>query len=178
MNGSSALFDWQPTLQSSRIRLRPIHESDFEALYEIASDRLLWEQHPVKDRTDRAVFRSWFDDGLTGGALVVIERSTGATIGTSRYEVLDQDRREVEIGWTFISRSHWGGGVNSEVKQLMIDHAFGWAQVITLKAHEDNLRSLRAIEKLGAQRVRTEPSRHGMGSSVVYELTPTTWSAS
>ncbi|HVX68279.1 MAG TPA: GNAT family N-acetyltransferase [Mycobacteriales bacterium] len=171
------LYYWQPTLEGSLVWLRPIKTSDFDALYAIASDPLLWEQHPVKNRTDRAVFQSWFDDALTSQALVVIERSTGLAIGTSRYEVRDRRRRHVEIGWTFISRSHWGGAYNSDVKRLMIDHAFGWARVVTLKVHESNLRSLRAIEKLGAERVRLEPARHGVGSSVVYELTPATWSA-
>ncbi len=166
-------MDWQPTLEGSLVRMRPIHESDFDALYAIASDPLLWAQHPVKNRTDRSVFRSWFDDALAGHALVVVERSSGQTIGTSRYEVLDERRRDVEIGWTFLARSHWGGAHNGEVKRLMIDHAFGWAHTITFKVHEDNLRSLRAVEKLGAERVGLEPSRHGIGGSVVYVLTPT-----
>lgn len=159
------------------MHLRPINEADFDALYAIASDPLLWEQHPVKNRTDRAVFRSWFDDALAGCALVVVERSSGTVIGTSRYEVLDERQREVEIGWTFLARSHWGGAYNGELKRLMIEHAFGWAQVITLKAHEDNMRSLRAIEKLGAERVCLERARHGVGNSIVYALTPTVWNA-
>jgi RimJ/RimL family protein N-acetyltransferase len=170
-------LDLQPAIVGSLVWLRPIEESDFDALYAIASDPLLWEQHPVKNRTDRTVFRDWFADAVAGQALVVVERSTGLAIGTSRYEVLDEGRREVEIGWTFLARSHWGGPYNSEVKRLMIDHAFGWAQVITFKVHEDNFRSVRAVEKLGAKRVGVEPSRHGAGNSVVFALTPGVWSA-
>jgi RimJ/RimL family protein N-acetyltransferase len=177
MSGRKAPLEFQPTIEGSLVRLRPIKESDFEALYAIASDPLLWEQHPVKNRTDRTVFRNWFADGVAGHALVVVERSTGLVIGTSRYEVLDERRREVEIGWTFLARTRWGGTYNSEVKRLMIDHAFGWALVITFKVHEDNLRSVRAVEKLGAERVRLEPARYGVGNSVVFALTPGMWSA-
>lgn len=147
----------QPALEGSLVRLRPIIESDFEALYAIASDPLLWEQHPVKNRTDQVVFRRWFDDAMAGCALVVLERSTGLTIGTSRYHLVNEQQREVEIGWTFLARSHWGGAYNGEVKRLMIEHAFGWTQVITLKVLENNLRSRRAVEKLGAHASASNP---------------------
>jgi RimJ/RimL family protein N-acetyltransferase len=176
MNPHVATPDWQPTLEGVLVQLRPIEESDFEALRAIASDPLLWEQHPVKNRTERAVFRTWFNDALAGRALVVVDCSSGKTIGTSRYKVLDERRRNVEIGWTFLARTHWGGAHNGELKKLMIDHALRWADVITFKAHEHNLRSIRAIEKLGAKRVGVEPSWHGLGCSVVYELTPAIWS--
>jgi len=175
MSGDESPFELQPKVEGTLVHLRPIEESDFDALYAIASDPLLWEHHPVKNRTNRGVFRSWFDDGVAGHALVIVERGSGLVIGTSRYEVLDESGREVEIGWTFIARSHWGGAYNGEVKRLMIDHAFGWARLVTIKVHESNLRSLRAVEKLGAERVRLEPARHGIGSSVVFALTPGVW---
>jgi len=167
-------FDRQPTLVGDRVTLRPLRDDDFDALYAIASDPLLWEQHPAKDRVLEPVFRQWMADALASGGALVATNADGRIVATSRY---DFHEGEVEIGWTFIARSHWGGTFNAEVKRLMIDHAFDWAQVITLKAHEDNLRSLRAIEKLGAKRVRLEPARHGVGSSVVYELGADTWPA-
>jgi len=175
MSRRNAHLNLQPKLEGSLVCLRPIKDSDFDALCAIASDPLLWEQHPVKNRTDRTVFRNWFADAVAGHALVVVEHDTGLVIGTSRYEVLDERRREVEIGWTFLARSHWGGSYNREVKRLMIDHAFSWAQLITFKVHEDNLRSVRAVAKLRAERVRLEPSRHGVGNSVVFALTPDVW---
>src|SRR4051794_33828829 len=95
--------------------------SDFDALYAIASDPLLWAQHPSKDRTQRSVFEQWFDDAMaSGGALVAIDRAGGTVIGTSRFDNYDAARREVEIGWTFLDRSLWGGHHNREMKQLML----------------------------------------------------------
>jgi len=113
-------LDRQPLLAGELLDLRPMRPSDFDALYAIASDPLLWEQHPSKDRTQRSVFEQWFDDAMTsGGALVAIDRTDGRVIGTSRFDDYDAARREVEIGWTFLDRSLWGGQYNREMKQLM-----------------------------------------------------------
>jgi len=75
---------------------------DFDALYAIASDPLLWEQHPSKNRTERSGFQKWFDDAMTsGGALVAIDRTDGSVIETSRFDQLrrcttrGQDRLDV-----------------------------------------------------------------------------------
>jgi RimJ/RimL family protein N-acetyltransferase len=83
---------------------------DLDALYAIASDPLLWKQHPSNDRTERSVFQQWFDDAMaSGGALVAIDRTDGSVIGTSSFDHYVAAQREVEIGWTFLRRSHWGG---------------------------------------------------------------------
>jgi len=164
-------LDRQPLLAGEHLHLRPMRPGDFDALYAIASDPMLWEQHPSKDRTQRSVFRQWFDDAMTsGGALVAIDGTDGSVIGTSRFAHYDAARREVEIGWTFLRRSHWGGRYNSEMKQLMLEHAFEVVDAVMFRIHSDNLRSQRAVKKLGAIRVGTEVDPYGRGENHIFRL--------
>lgn len=131
--------------------LRPLRQDDFEALRLIAADPLLWEQHPAKDRTREPVFRAWFEDAVSsGGALVALDRRDERVIGTSRYVL--RGPGEVEIGWTFLARSRWGGQWNGQMKRLTIEHAFASLPTVLFSAHVDNIRSQRAIERLGARR--------------------------
>jgi N-acetyltransferase len=112
----------------------------------------LWEQHPV-ERWREDVFRDFFAASLaSGGALLVLDRSTGEAIGSSRYHGYDPELSEVEIGWTFLARSHWGGETNRDLKALMLGHAFESVQTVVFVVHPDNVRSQRAVEKLGAVR--------------------------
>jgi RimJ/RimL family protein N-acetyltransferase len=118
-------FDLQPTLRGELVEVRPLRAEDFDDLYAVASDPLIWEQHPVRDRYLEDVFKEFFRESLaSGGALIVIDRRTGQVIGSSRFHGYDPERSEIEIGWTFLARSHWGGIYNKELKQLMLRHAF------------------------------------------------------
>ncbi len=163
-------FDPQPHLVGRLVEVRPLEARDYEALRAAASDPLIWEQHPdARWRED--IFQDFFAQHLaSGGALLVLDRSDGRVIGTSRYHGYDPERNEVEIGWTFLVRSHWGGAVNAELKRLMLDHAFRSVERVIFLAAVGNLRSRRAIEKLGATFVGTT-RRDGLDrESAVYEL--------
>ena len=156
-------------LAGDLLLLRPLTAEDFDALRAIAADPAVWEQHPAKDRTQEPVFRAWFAEALaSGGALVAVDRADGTVIGTSRYAQRGED--EVEVGWTFLARSRWGGRWNGEMKRLMLDHAFTAVTTAVLSVHRDNLRSQRAVERLGAVRVGTADGAHGPGSDVVFRL--------
>ena len=136
----------QASLVGELVEARPLAE-----LYAAAADPLLWEQHPDGDRWREDVFRAYFDDHLaSGGALAVVERATGALIGATRYDNFDPDRSEVEIGWTFLARPHWGGVYNADLKRIMLEHAFQSVRTAVFLVGENNLRSRRAVEKLGA----------------------------
>ena len=148
------MFDAQPHLLGELVEVRPLRRADFAALFAVAADPLIWEQHPDRNRYREETFRAFFDDHLaSGGALLVVERRSGEVIGTSRFHGYDAERSEVEIGWTFLSRSHWGGLYNGDLKSLMIGHAFRFVQRVVLLVHPENLRSQRAVEKLGALRI-------------------------
>jgi N-acetyltransferase len=155
-------FDPQPRLAGPTLTLRPLRADDFEPLYAVASDALIWALHPDPSRAERAGFERFFADSLSsGGALIVTANQpghgdtgpgdAGAIIGTSRFYDFDPVNRELAIGYTFLARSHWGGEANHEMKRLMIDHAFGWVDTLWFHVGKYNLRSRRAMEKIGAK---------------------------
>ncbi len=156
-------MDRQPNLEGEIIGLRPLREDDWDALYAIARDPAVWEQHPMHDRWREDVFRAFFDDALAkGGALAVIERASGAVIGSSRFRAHDpDDGGSVEIGWTFLAPRCWGKGVNREMKRLMLAHAFQSVARVDFRVGDTNYRSRIALENIGAQRTnRTELDRY------------------
>lgn len=175
-DGTEAGMDRQPILVSDLILVRPLTEDDGEALRVIASDPLLWEQHPAKERGTPEGFRRWMADALaSGGALVVVDRATDEIIGTSRYDDFDPVSRSVEIGWTFLARSHWGGRFNGELKRLMLDHVLGSLDYVRFRAHEGNIRSQTAIRKLGAEFIGTEPDPSRRGDNHAFRLDKAVW---
>ena len=163
-------FDLQPTLEVELLRLRPLLEDDWEALFAVASDPLIWEQHPVADRYQEDVFRGFFREAMEcGGALVVIDKKTERIIGSSRFIAYDEDQSEIEIGYTFLARAYWGGVYNREMKNLMLGHAFRFVRHVVFLVGPQNLRSQKAMEKIGG--VRVEPRFNSAGRlNVVYQI--------
>jgi RimJ/RimL family protein N-acetyltransferase len=170
-------MDRQPVLEGERLLLRPLRQDDWEALFAVASDPLIWEVHPAHDRWQEPVFRAYFADALDqGGALAVIDKASGAIVGSSRMQGHDPaNGGSVEIGWTLLARSHWGGETNREMKRLMLGHALRFVERVMFRVGETNGRSRRAMEKIGGQLSEVDggvietvsgPVRH-----VVYEIT-------
>lgn len=169
-------MDRQPTLEGATLRLRPLACDDWASLYAVASDRELWAQHPMHDRWQEDVFRTFFDDALAkGGALAIVERGSGAVIGSSRYQAYDAtDGGVVEIGWTLIARDCWGSGMNAEIKRLMLTHAFRFVDRVVFRVGETNHRSRKALEKIGARltdRIEIAVQQGRQIPHVVYEIT-------
>lgn len=168
-------FDFQPTLRGDLIEVRPLRAQDFAALFEAASDPLIWEQHPDNNRHKKAVFEEFFRGAIDSkGAFAVIERKSGEIIGSSRFWNLNTANDEVEIGWTFLSRKFWGGRYNRELKSLMLEHAFRFVERVLFIVGEDNLRSRKAVENIGGAYLKTivRPGRDGVERrNVVYVIT-------
>ena len=168
-------FDYTPTLSGELVELRPLSPADYSALFAVASDSRIWEQHPVKDRHEREVFDTFFRRALESqGCLVAIDAASRQIIGSSRFHGWDASRSEVEIGWTFLARSHWGGRFNGEMKRLMLRHAFQFVETVILLVGAQNLRSQRAVEKIGGVRSGTRPDASG-NDSYVYQITAADW---
>ena len=154
--GSAALeavmtFDLQPTLRGDLLELRPLEASDFEDLFAVAADPLIWEQHPDRHRYEEGRFRIFFREALeSGGALLAIDTTDRQTIGSSRFHGYDAARSEIEIGWTFLARHKWGGAYNHEMKKLMLRHAFQFVNRVIFLVGPANHRSQRALAKIGA----------------------------
>lgn len=170
-------FELQPTLQGELVELRPLRQDDFDRLYAVASDPLIWEQHPAHDRFKENDFREFFREALdSGGALIAIDRRTGHVVGSSRFHGYDPVRREIEIGWTFLARSRWGGAFNGEMKRLMLRHAFRFVDTVVFLVGPENVRSQRAVEKIGGVRAGTRPNTIGR-ESILYEITAASFSS-
>jgi RimJ/RimL family protein N-acetyltransferase len=152
MNPDMSQIDLQPILIGSTIKLRPLEFKDFEALYSAASDPKIWELHPDSERYKREIFQERFFEGAlaSGGALAIEEKDTGHIIGSSRYYEWNPDTREISIGYTFIEPQYWGMGTNRELKDLMLNHVYQWAHAAWFHVGKLNMRSRRAVEKLGA----------------------------
>jgi RimJ/RimL family protein N-acetyltransferase len=145
--------DRQPVLEGERLLLRPLTAGDWPALWAIASDRELWAGHPSHDRWQEPVFREFFADALAhGGALAIIDRSTGRVIGSSRFQDYDPaGEGQVEIGWSFLDRSYWGRGYNAEFKRLMLAHAFRSVGRVIFRVGAENAISRGAMKNIGGR---------------------------
>ena len=169
-------MDRQPTLETERLVIRPLAEADREALYAVASDPGVWEQHPIHDRWRREIFDRFFDDGLaSGGALAVVEKRDGSIIGSTRYDKYDPDEGGVvEIGWTFLAPRYWGKGINPEMKRAMLAYAFQSVALVEFRVGDTNYRSRNALEAIGAARTDRYELEKYQGKRVVhlvYEIT-------
>lgn len=141
---------FQPTLVGPTVTVRPIAPSDWTELYAVGSDPKIWEVHPASQRYTEPEFREYFDGAVNSKmAFVFVDRAMGRLIGSSRYYGYEPDIGEVEIGWTFLARSHWGGAANREVKRLMLDHAFTFLDTVVFWVGHENWRSQGAMTKIG-----------------------------
>lgn len=170
--------DLQPTLEGPTLRLRPLRPDDWDALYAVARDPEIWALHPAHDRWREPVFSRFFDKALaSGGALVAVDRATGAVIGSSRYYHEFDGPGEIVLGFTFLARDHWGGAANRELKRLMLEHAFTFAHTALFSVGERNARSRRAMEKIGGRITDRTLDTADQGRHVIYAITPEDFAA-
>ena len=156
------VFELQPHLKGELIELRPLAPEDWDELFAVASDSLIWEQHPERDRYKEDVFRVFFKDAMeSGGAFVIIDKKSRQMIGSTRFYGYDPEKSEIEIGWTFLARKFWGGRYNAEMKRLLLNHAFRFVESVVFFVGEDNVRSQKAMEKVGAIKIGTATRAYG-----------------
>lgn len=164
-------FDLQPVLKGELIELRPLQPEDFEALYAVAKDPLIWEQHPAHDRYKEDVFKEFFREALkSGGALIAIDSKNEKIIGSSRFYGYNIAKSEIEIGWTFLAGNYWGGIYNKEMKQLMLRHAFRFVNNVVFLVDPQNLRSQKALGKIGGIQVGLRKDDTGK-DNFLYQIT-------
>jgi N-acetyltransferase len=172
-------IEFQPELRGEIVSLSPLRESDFELLFAAASDPLIWEMHPMSTRWQRDVFTAFFEESMASrGGLCVRDAKTGAVIGHSRYSTEFCEEGEAEIGWSFLTRAYWGGPANRDKKTLMMENAFQFADAIIYRVGDTNLRSRRAVEKLGGiltDRVEMLDTPHGPAKYITYVIRCEDW---
>ncbi|HRI00064.1 MAG TPA: GNAT family N-acetyltransferase [Saprospiraceae bacterium] len=166
------------TLNDELITLVPLFPSDFESLYLAASDPLIWEQHPNKDRYQRNVFKNYFDEAVNNKmAFKILDNNSGNIIGSSRFYEYNPELGSIAIGYTFLTRQYWGGKYNFALKNLMLQYAFNIVDRVIFHVGILNRRSQKAMEKIGAQLI-TEPqeySRFDESKNVLFCITKTQW---
>lgn len=142
----------QPTLENELVIIRPLQASDFEAAYQAASDPLIWEQHAFPNRHQLEYFKILFDESLESNSNVVfIDPKTKKIFGWSRFYDFDAELNEVVIGYTFMSRAYWGGKYNKSIKAQLVDYALKSVGRVLFHVDENNKRSQKAMEKIGAR---------------------------
>lgn len=141
----------QPVLENDRMILRPLSEDDFEALYTVASDPKIWEQHPQTDRWKKEVFRIFFDGAMASkGAFKIVDKQNGDIAGSTRFYEPDKADNSILIGYTFYATRYWGKGINLSVKALMLDYIFSFVSKVYFHVGAANIRSQIAMSRLGA----------------------------
>ncbi len=145
-------FSIQPTLENENILLVPLIEADFERLFEVASDPEVWKMHPNKERYKREVFENFFKGAIESkGAFLIINKESEEVLGSSRFYDFDENMKSILIGYTFYGTKSWGKSINSKVKKLMLDYIFQFVDEVNFHVGKDNIRSIKAMEKLGAK---------------------------
>ncbi len=167
--------DLQPTLENAAVLLKPLHDTDFEALYQTASDPKIWEQHPNKDRWQRDVFLNYFQGAMESrGAFMIIDKASGEIAGSTRFYNYNETEKSILIGYTFYAVKFWGSGLNPMVKRLMMDYIFPFVDKVHFHIGATNIRSQVAIQRLGAQKIAEETVAYYGESpklNFVYEIT-------
>ena len=151
-------------LGNDLVALTPLHANHFDALFAIASDPMIWEQHPTRDRYKKEVFQIYFDSAMASqSAFVIIDKASDELAGCSRYYDYNITESRIAIGYTFLARKFWGGNYNGAIKKLMLDYAFQFVDTVLFHVGPNNIRSQRAVEKIGGKKVRDmlyEGNRH------------------
>lgn len=163
-------------LENEQVKLVPLAASDFERLYEVASDPLIWEQHPANDRYKREVFERFFHDALAcHTAFIVLDKQTGQVMGSTRYYDYRQEEQSIAIGYTFLARRYWGGSYNQPIKKMLLDFAFQQVEKVYFHVGATNLRSQKAVLKTGAIKVTEAEKTTQSASNVTYIIEKKNW---
>lgn len=146
--------NWQPSLENNLVKLVPLTIGDFDLLFEVAADPLIWEQHPARDRYKREVFQTFFDAAVSSRtAFLIVDKKTNEVIGSTRYYDFKPETSSVAIGYTFLACAYWGGAFNHSVKKLLLEYAFQYIDKVYFHIGSTNVRSQKAIERIGAIKI-------------------------
>ena len=144
----------QATLENENVKLVPLNPNDLEELFSVASDPKIWEQHPNKDRYQREVFEKFFQGAIESkGEFKIMDKSSNEVAGSTRFYDYNPKENSIFIGYTFYATKFWGSKLNPQVKKLMLDYIFQFVDKVNFHVGKDNIRSQKAMEKLGAKKV-------------------------
>jgi N-acetyltransferase len=155
---SEAMVIEPVVLEGRQVRLEPLTMEHTSGLTEVGLDGDLWKWIPIPVRTPeemRAYVQTALNEQANGSALpfALIEKSTGRTIGSTRYGNIERTHHRLEIGWTWVAREWQRTAINTEAKYLLLRHAFETFKCmrVELKTDSLNARSRAAILRIGAR---------------------------
>jgi RimJ/RimL family protein N-acetyltransferase len=145
-------------LEGQKIRLISLEEIHLDELETLAKDKRIWEFYPF-DGTDSNLFYGFYTTILkereksTRFPFVIFHKEKNKIIGSTSYLDIQQQHQKLEIGTTWLEPNYWGTDVNLECKLLLLTHCFEELKTVRVqfKTDENNLRSRKAIEKIGGQ---------------------------
>ena len=150
-------FSIQPSLENENIKMVPLQESDFERLFAVASDPQVWSMHPNKERYKQEVFQNFFTGAMESkGAFLVVDKNSDEVLGSTRFYDFSENDKCIFIGYTFYGTKSWGKKINASVKKLMLDYIFQFVDKVIFHVGKDNIRSVKAMTKLGAENLGEE----------------------
>lgn len=165
-------------LEGKHIVLKPLAEEHFEELCTIGRDEKIWQFMPVRGHEPEQLLKSLIEaiqkrDEGEQYPFVILEKRNGKVIGSTRFLRLNEEHKNLEIGYTWFRPAYWGSGYNEECKLLMLRYCFEKLKTIRVQiiAAEANLRSRKAIERIGGQFegiLRNVIIRNGEKRSVAY----------
>lgn len=172
-------FSIQPTLENQNIQLIPLQESDFERLFSVAADPEVWSMHPNRERYKREVFQNFFKGAVESkGAFLIIDKNSNEVLGSTRFYDYNDEEKSIFIGYTFYGTQSWGKNINASVKKMMLDYIFLFVDKVIFHVGKDNIRSVKAMNKLGAENLGEEEVAYFGESSkmnVVFQIKKEDW---
>ena len=168
------MINFKVEFSSSLISLIQTKISHFDELYLIASNPIIWEQHPDSDRWKKEKFKDFFEIAIKNelGCFSIFDENYKKFFGSTRFYSYDEDDKAVRIGYTFIAPEYWGTATNKHIKKMMLDYVFKYLDKVYFDIGEQNFRSRKATEKLGAKLFLDDG-----GGMVVYALNKSTYNS-
>ncbi|WP_051190518.1 GNAT family N-acetyltransferase [Kaistella palustris] len=172
-------FSLQPVLENDLLKLQPLTANDFEKLYAVASDPEVWAMHPNKERYKREVFQNFFNGAFqSGGAFLILDKKSDEVLGSTRFYDYNEKEKTILIGYTFYGTKSWGKNINSSVKKMMLDYIFQFVDRVIFHVGKNNIRSVKAMNKLGAEnKGEEEVAYFGEDSktNIIFEIKKEDW---
>lgn len=165
-------------LEGEKVILSPLQEEHFDELINNSQNELIWTYMPVNGM-NKALLHSVLKEALIKQnnseqyPFVIIDKKNHKIIGSTRYLQLNEEHRNLEIGYSWYLPEYWGKGYNEESKFLLLNHCFEVLKTVRVQliASDKNLRSRKAILRIGAQFegiLRSVIIRNGEKKNIAY----------
>jgi len=175
------------SLSDEKVLLAPLTESLIEQMLPLSGDRDIWRWYTA-DLSEPADLKAWMTNRLRETergekmSYAVVIKSTNEVIGSSSFGHIEWKEKCIEIGWTWLGKKYLGTGLNKHMKFLMLSHAFERMEIerLELRTDEVNVRSRKAIEKIGATfdgTLRNHRTTQGgrRRNTVIYSILKNEW---